>query len=49
MRIKNDAKLLNEAELLGTTNEWADWLTRQAGERVGIHKDTHFYYNINLI
>lgn len=36
-------KLLNEAELLGTTNEWTDWLAHQAGNLAGVHKDTHFY------
>ena len=35
--------LLNDAELLGTTNEWTGWLSHQARELVGVAKDTHFY------
>lgn len=36
-------KLLNETELFGTTNEWADWLFHQTGRPTGVAKDTHFY------
>jgi hypothetical protein len=36
-------KLLNEAELFGTANEWTDWLAYQAGHIAGVVKDTHFY------
>ena len=42
-------KLLNEAELLGTANEWADWLSRQAGKGVRAAKDTHFYRRCRYI
>ncbi len=42
-------KLLNETELFGTTNEWADWLFHKSGRRTGIAKDTHFYRRCGYI
>ncbi len=42
-------KLLNEAELLGTTNEWTGWLSYQAGELVGVAKPTYFYRSVKYM
>lgn len=42
-------RLLNEAELLGTSNEWADWLTHQTRQSRTIAKDTHFYRRCRYI
>ena len=36
-------KLLNEGELFGTTSDWTDWLSHQAGGLAGIAKSTYFY------
>ena len=42
-------KLLNESELFGTTTEWADWHSHQAGQKIGKAKDTHFYRRARYI
>lgn len=42
-------KLLNEAELLGTTNEWTGWLSYQSGELVGVAKPTYFYRSVKYM
>ena len=37
-------KLLNDAEMFGTTSEWTDWLPPHAGIGPVVAKDSHFYY-----